>query len=72
MAQLNASISDAITIKDRLRFYYYYMAGERESRQDRRKTYKKIWEIARKKDTLSYGWKVQDFFSCILQVPNKN
>ncbi len=28
LAQLNASVSNAITIKDRLRFYHYYSAGQ--------------------------------------------
>jgi len=50
-AQLNASVSNAITIKDRLRFYHYYTANERPSRQQRRNLYEKVWEISAKKNT---------------------
>jgi tRNA A-37 threonylcarbamoyl transferase component Bud32 len=55
LAQLNASLSNAITIKDRLRFYYYYMAGERPSRQQRRAIYRKVWAITTTKNTSSFG-----------------
>jgi hypothetical protein len=55
LAQLNASLSNAITIKDRLRFYYYYMAGKRPSRQQRRAIYRKVWAITTTKNTSSFG-----------------
>jgi tRNA A-37 threonylcarbamoyl transferase component Bud32 len=51
LAQLNASLSNAITIKDRLRFFYYYMADEKPSRQRRRTIYRKVWAITSSKDT---------------------
>ncbi len=43
--QLNASLSDAITCKDRLRFYYYYSAEKRPTRQQRRKIYREVWDL---------------------------
>lgn len=43
--QLNASMSDVITCKDRLRFYYYYSADKIPSRQQRRKIYRKVWDL---------------------------
>jgi len=43
--QLNASLSDAITCKDRLRFYYYYSANKRPTRQQRRKIYREVWDL---------------------------
>lgn len=55
LAQLNASVSNAITIKDRLRFYYYYQGTERQSRQHRRAVYRKVWIIATGKNTSAYG-----------------
>jgi tRNA A-37 threonylcarbamoyl transferase component Bud32 len=54
LAQLNASVSNAITIKDRLRFFYYYTAGKILSRQERRDIYRKVWEITAKKNTAIY------------------
>ena len=55
LAQLNASLSNAITTKDRLRFYYYYAADERLSRQQRRATYRKVWDITKTKNTSVFG-----------------
>jgi len=55
LAQLNASLSNAITIKDRLRFFYYYMAEKRLSRQQRRAIYQKVWAITTSKNTLNFG-----------------
>jgi tRNA A-37 threonylcarbamoyl transferase component Bud32 len=54
LAQLNASVSNAITIKDRLRFYYYYSAGRQVSRHQRRAVYRKVWDITRTKSTVFY------------------
>ena len=57
LAQLNASISNALTIRDRLRFYYYYSADGQPTRPQRRKIYRKVWNITMTKDTALY-----DFF----------
>ena len=55
LAQLNASVSNAITIKDRLRFYHYYSAGRQLTRLQRRAIYRKVWEITRTKNTALYN-----------------
>ena len=55
LAQLNASLSNVITIRDRLRFYYYYTTPERPPRQHRRAIYRKVWAITTGKNTLAYG-----------------
>jgi tRNA A-37 threonylcarbamoyl transferase component Bud32 len=55
LAQLNASLSNAITIKDRLRFFYYYMTEKRLSRQKRRAIYRKVWAITKSKNTSNFG-----------------
>ncbi len=55
LAQLNASLSNAVTIKDRLRFYYYYSAGRPSTRPQRRTVYRKVWEISRTKNTAIYN-----------------
>jgi tRNA A-37 threonylcarbamoyl transferase component Bud32 len=54
LAQLNASVSNAITIKDRLRFYHYYSAGHQLTRLQRRAVYRKVWNITRTKNTVLY------------------
>ena len=54
LAQLNASVSNAITIKDRLRFYHYYSVGRQPTRQQRRDAYRKVWKITRTKNTAAY------------------
>ena len=54
IAQLNASISNAVSIKDRLRFYHYYAADLQPSRQQRRAVYRKVWEITKTKNTKLY------------------
>ena len=54
LAQLNASISNVISLKDRLRFLHYYWANENLSRDHRREIYRKIWEISLKKNTTFY------------------
>ena len=57
LAQLNASLSNAITIKDRLRFYHYYSADRHPTRPQRRTVYRKVWQITMTKNTALY-----DFF----------
>lgn len=42
---LNDFLSDAISCKNRLRFYYYYSADQNQSRQQRREIYRKIWGL---------------------------
>jgi len=59
LAQLNASLSNAVTIKDRLRFFYYYMADEKPSRQRRRAIYQKVWVITTNKDTSYFDLNIE-------------
>jgi len=54
LAQLNASISNAIKVRDRLRFYHYYSADDRPSRQQRRAIYQRIWDNSRTKNTFVF------------------
>ena len=54
LAQLNASVSNAITIKDRLRFYHYYSADRQLTRPQRRAVYQKVWNITLAKNTALY------------------
>ncbi len=54
LAQLNASVSNAVTVKDRLRFYHYLTAGQNPPRQQRRAVYRKVWDISRNKTTSNY------------------
>ena len=54
LAQLNASISNAVTCKDRLRFFYYYSKGS-ISREVKRKIYKKIMAITSTKKTSAFN-----------------
>ena len=51
LAQLNSSLSNMISRKDRLRFFYYYAAMDERSRNSRRSIYKKVWEISQTKNT---------------------
>ena len=59
LAQLNASISNAVTLKDRLRFYYYLTAGHQPSRQQRRAVYRKVWDITKTKTTFYYDLDIE-------------
>jgi tRNA A-37 threonylcarbamoyl transferase component Bud32 len=54
LAQLNASVSNAISIKDRLRFYHYYSADFQPTRQQRRAVYRQVWDITKTKNTKIY------------------
>jgi tRNA A-37 threonylcarbamoyl transferase component Bud32 len=54
LAQLNASVSNVITLRDRLRFYSYYTADTQPTRQQRRDVYRKVWQITRTKQTDIY------------------
>jgi tRNA A-37 threonylcarbamoyl transferase component Bud32 len=64
LAQLNASLSNAVTVKDRLRFFHYYAAGKPESRRRRREHYKEIWDITKTKGTSYYGLYLEEFKLC--------
>lgn len=64
LAQLNASLSNAVTIRDRLRFYKYYAADQWLSRHRRRENYKKIWDITKTKGTTQYGLYLEKFDLC--------
>jgi len=64
LSQLNASLSNAITIKDRLRFFDYYSADKKSSRHQRRVFYKEIWNITRTKGTAYYGLDIKKFDLC--------
>jgi len=53
LAQLNASISKLMTVKDRLKFFYFY-AKDTQLYHDRKKYYQKILKISRTKKTEIY------------------
>lgn len=59
LAQLNASVSNAVSIKDRLRFYHYYSADRQPTRQQRRVVYRKVWEITKTKNTAIYDLDIE-------------
>jgi tRNA A-37 threonylcarbamoyl transferase component Bud32 len=54
LAQLNASIGNAVSIKDRLRFYHYYSAEVQPTRLQRRLVYRRVREITQTKNTKIY------------------
>jgi tRNA A-37 threonylcarbamoyl transferase component Bud32 len=54
LAQLNASLSNAVTLRDRLRFYHYLTAGQKPSRHQRREVYRRVWDITKNKTTHYY------------------
>jgi hypothetical protein len=64
LAQLNASLSNTVTVKDRLRFFRHYSADKPESRHRRRKRYEEIWDITKTKGTSYYGLYLEDFKLC--------
>ena len=64
LAQINASLSNAVSIKDRLRFFDHYFAGERLTRLQRRRVYRKIWDITRTKGTSHYNLDLEEFGIC--------
>jgi tRNA A-37 threonylcarbamoyl transferase component Bud32 len=51
LAQLNASLSNTITMKDRLFFFNVYFKDMPLSRDQRRDIYQQIWKITRQKNT---------------------
>lgn len=54
LAQLNASLSNRITLKDRLRFFNFCLDGRSWSRDRRISVYNRIWAIAKDKNTAHY------------------
>lgn len=54
LAQINASVSRIITIKDRFKFFHFYARGT-SFFNERKKYYRKILEISRTKKTKPYG-----------------
>ncbi len=72
LAQLNASISNAISIKDRLRFYYYYSADFQPTRPQRRTVYRKVWDITKTKNTKIYDLDFAEMLESQIKAgPNK-
>jgi tRNA A-37 threonylcarbamoyl transferase component Bud32 len=59
LAQLNASVSNALTVRDRLRFYHYYSADHPRTRQQRRVVYKKVWDITKTKNTSTFNLDIE-------------
>lgn len=55
LAQLNASLSNEIRYKDRVRFFHYYSLEEKQTRQERRDIYKRVWAITKTKNTKVFG-----------------
>lgn len=55
LAQLNASVSHAVGLKDRLRFYHAYRAAAPPPREARRAEYRAVWEISRRRNTRAAG-----------------
>jgi tRNA A-37 threonylcarbamoyl transferase component Bud32 len=60
LAQLNASVSNRITLRDRLRFFYFYTVGESWPRDRRRTAYRRIWKISSGKNTAIYDLKLEE------------
>ena len=72
LAQLNASVSNAISIKDRLRFYHYYSADFQPTRQQRRAVYRKVWDISKIKNTKIYDLDFAELIESQVKAgPNK-
>jgi len=72
LAQLNASVSNAISIKDRLRFYHYYSADFQPTRQRRRAVYRKVWDITKTKNTKIYDLDIAELIESQIKVGANN
>ncbi len=73
LAQLNASISNSLSIKDRLRFYHYYSADFQPTRQQRRAVYLKVRDITKTKNTKIYDLDFTELVEAEIQArTNKN
>ncbi len=54
LSQINASVADCITLRDRIKFFMLYAKGSRLM-SHRKKIYRRIVAIGKKKNTLPYG-----------------
>ncbi len=54
LAQLNASVSDAVSLRDRLRFFHCYSQGAGLKRP-RREIFQTVWRISQGKNTAASG-----------------
>jgi len=73
LAQLNASVSNAVSLRDRLRFYQYYSADFKPTRQQRRALYTKVWKITNTKNTKIYDLDFAELIESQLKPgPNKS
>lgn len=59
LAQLNSSLSNMISRRDRLRFFYHYATKDECSRNRRRSIYKKVWEISQTKTTKTFNLELE-------------
>jgi len=72
LAQLNASVSNAVSIKDRLRFYHYYSADFQPTRRQRRTLYRHVWDITKTKNTKIYDLDFAELIESQIKAgPNK-
>lgn len=55
LVQLNASVSNHLNLKDRLRFFDFYCRTELLPRRIRRQAYQKIWALTQLKNTSPFG-----------------
>ena len=55
LVQLNASLSHAVTLRDRVRYFFYYFEDCLPDRSQRRGMYRKIWTLTREKNTAVFG-----------------
>jgi len=71
LAQLNASLSHAITLKDRLRFLHYYSGGRLTERVARRALYRRVWAISRTKNTAIYNLELDRLLPAATPSPGR-
>jgi tRNA A-37 threonylcarbamoyl transferase component Bud32 len=71
LAQLNASLSNAVSLKDRLRFYNYYLESERQPRARRRAVYREVWQITTRKNTMNFNLNLEKLCPRAIQQPGK-
>lgn len=73
LAQLNASVGKAISIKDRLCFYHYYSTDLHQNRRQRRAVYRKVWDITKTKNTQKYDFDFAELVETQIKAgPNKS
>jgi tRNA A-37 threonylcarbamoyl transferase component Bud32 len=59
LAQLNASVSGAVGLKARLRFYRYYHGERLPPRAARRADYRAVWELSARRNTGASGLELE-------------